>query len=127
MLRKLWILGLVLILGLSAFSSIKTPRPGQSPFVSAYFGTNIKARFDLDKTAQSTIADIFKASNWPILEAVDYEPEDVVLVLTDKRGEVYSFVRTETQAFVSVTFDRSFVPTQYTVGTIVCWMNWWRI
>ena len=117
--RKLWILGLVLILGLSACSSIKTPRPGQSPFVSAYFGTNSKARFDLDKTAQSTIADIFKASNWPILEAVDYEPEDVVLVLTDKRGEVYSFVRTETQAFVSVTFDRAFVPTHYTVGTMV--------
>lgn len=117
--RKLWILGLVLILGLGACSSMKTPRPGQSPFVSAYFGTNSKARFDLDKTAQSTVDDILKASNWPILDAVDYEPEDVVLVLTDKRGEVYSFVRTETQAFVSVTFDRAFVPTHYTVGTIV--------
>ena len=116
---KSWILALVLVLGLSACTSAQPTRPGKTPFVSAYFGTNRKAAFSLDKTAQATVSDILHVSDWPKLAQADYDVEDVVLVLTDERGEVYSFVRTETQALVSVTYDRTFVPTHYTIGTLV--------
>lgn len=116
---KLKILILSLALGFSACTAPRQPQPGQSAFVSAYFGTNSRARFSLDETAQSTVAEILNVSNWPSLAEADYAAEDVVLVLTDQNGEVYSFVRTETQALVSVTYDRAFVPTHYTIGTLV--------
>ena len=113
------ILAFVLGISMSGCTPTTINRPGTEPFVSAYFGSNDRAAFDLDKTAQSAIDSLIKAKDWPITTEVSFGPEDVVLVMVDERGEVYRFIRTETQALVSVTFDRDFVPTYYTIGTVV--------
>ncbi len=113
------VLAIVLGLGLSGCTPTTINHPGTEPFVSAYFGSNEKAAFELDKTAQSAIETLIDASDWPITTEMSFGPEDVVLVMVDERGEVYRFIRTETQALVSVTYDRDFVPTYYTIGTAV--------
>jgi hypothetical protein len=113
------VLVLVIGLSLSACSSPKTNKPGAEPFVSAYFGTNEKATFPLDKDAQAEVDSILNAKSWPITTEVSFTPQDVVLVMKDDSGDVYHFIRTSSQALVSVTFDRDFVPTYYTLGTVV--------
>lgn len=113
------ILAMVIGLSLSGCSTTQIKRPGSEPFVSAYFGTNEKATFELNETAQTDVEDILSAAAWPITTDVTFTPQDVVLVMRDASGDVYHFIRTESQALVSVTFDRDFVPTYYTVGTAV--------